>query len=179
MSVAKRVGATVAVVIGAVLALGLAFAASSSAAPYSNPATCSTNTSNPAVGGTVVLSCTGFGGNDTVDITLHTVTYSLGSATTDTNGAFTKTLQLPAGVSGPHTIVAFDPTTGQSASVAITIGSSGGTSGGGTSSGGGSSSGGGLSNTGVAVIGIGALGVVLLVGGGLMLLAGRRRKATI
>jgi hypothetical protein len=38
-----------------------------------------------------------------------------------------------------------------------------------------SSSGGNLSSTGVAVIGIGAIGLVLLVGGALMLLAGRRR----
>ncbi|HEY2297670.1 MAG TPA: hypothetical protein VGH43_08075 [Jatrophihabitans sp.] len=35
-----------------------------------------------------------------------------------------------------------------------------------------------LAGTGVAVVGIGALGVVLLVGGGLMLLAGRRRNGT-
>ena len=32
-----------------------------------------------------------------------------------------------------------------------------------------------LSNTGVAVVGIGALGLVLLVGGAMLLLAGRRR----
>jgi hypothetical protein len=47
------------------------------------------------------------------------------------------------------------------------------------SNGGGGNGGGGgnLAGTGVAVVGIGALGVVLLVGGGMMLLAGRRRNS--
>lgn len=159
--------------VTALFAALVALASASDAAPcaYSNCVTLSVSTTTPPVGGTITISGTGWGANDTVNITLHTATYPLASPTADASGAFTTTVTLPAGVSGRHTIVAVDPTTGQTASVAITIGAP-------SAAPGAAPGGGGLSNTGVAVISIGALGVVLLVGGGLMLLAGRRRRVS-
>jgi hypothetical protein len=179
MSTAKRLISAFAAVLSLSLAVGLGLAASSSAAPYTPAPAVSVSTSAPVAGGGLTVSGSGFGADDTVNLVLHTKAYSLGSATTDAAGAFSKTVQLPAGVTGSHTIVITDPTTGQTSSMAITIessSSSGGASGGAS---GGSSGGGGLSNTGVAVLGIGGLGAALLLGGGVMLLAGRRRKVAV
>jgi hypothetical protein len=130
------------------------------------------STTNPPVGGTITISGSGFPANDTLVITLHTKTYTLGTTTTDSSGSYSVTVKLPDGVSGKHTITVEDPATHKKAKIRITIGSAHGAAGAATSD----SSSGGLSSTGVAVMGIGALGVVLLVGGGLMMLAGRRRK---
>ena len=149
------------------VALGIvAFAAPSTADPYANAAAISVSDQTPAVGGTFVLTGTGFCANEDVNNVLQPGAYPLASAHTDSSGAFSVTVQLPAGVSGVHTIVSTCVTTGRTASTTITIG--------GSSTGGGG--GGGLASTGVAVIGIGALGLILLVGGGLMLLAGKRRS---
>lgn len=173
MSVAKRMGTILAIVAGAVLTLGLAFAASSNAAPYTNQPVLTLSTSTPLEGSTLTVAGSGFGGGDTINITLHTATYNLGSVTTTGSGTFSTQVTLPAGVTGQHTIVATDANTGQTASASIDIIASG------SSNGGTSSSSGGLSNTGVAVMSIGGLGVLLLLGGGVMLMAGRRRKSTV
>jgi hypothetical protein len=88
----------------------------------------------------------------------------LGTAHTDANGGFSKSITVPNVALGAHSIVGVDTVTPESASAAYTV------------TGGGTGSGGGIANTGVAVIGLGAIGGVLLTGGALMLLAGRRRK---
>ncbi len=168
LSAKRLLALATALLAGLLLAIGFGSAAAQ-AAPYTNQATCALNTQTPPEGASVTLSCSGFGSVDRINIVLHTATISLGSATTNSAGAFSRTLKLPAGVTGQHTIVSTDTSTSQTASVSLTIG-------GGTSGGGGGGGGGGLSNTGVAVIGIGALGVVLLAGGGMMLYAGRRRS---
>jgi hypothetical protein len=150
----------------AALILGATAAA---ATPYVSGATCSVTDGTPAVGGRDTVNCTDFGGHDTVQFTLHSATYPLGSAVTDADGAVTIDITLPDGVDGKHQIRAFDPTTNQLASVDINIG---GTGTGGEENGGG---GGPTAITGVAIFGLGGLGVLLVVGGALVLLAGRRK----
>jgi hypothetical protein len=157
----------------ATLATALFVAGPANAAPYSNQVTCSVSTQTPAEGATIALKCSGFGANITVIIDLHSQTFHLATVTSDGSGNVNTPVKLPNGVTGPHTLTATAPSTGQSASVALNIG---GAATGGTGAGNG---GGGLSNTGVAVLSIGGLGLVLLVGGGLMVLAGRRRRAIV
>jgi hypothetical protein len=156
---------------GIALAVGaLAFAATSAAAaPYSTQATLSVSSQTVVEGGTFVLTGAGFCASESVGVNLHTTTYPLTSAHTDSAGSFSVTETLPQGVLGVHTVTATGVTCGRSASVTITIVAA---------STGGGGGGGGLASTGVAVIGIGALGLILLVGGGLMLLAGKRRKVS-
>ena len=169
MARTRRFAAAVMAVALGIVALGIvAFAAPSTADPYANQAAISVSDQTPVVGGSFVLTGTGFCANEDVNNVLRPGAYPLASAHTDSSGAFSVTVQLPAGVSGVHTIVSTCVTTGRTASTTITIG--------GSSTGGGG--GGGLASTGVAVIGIGALGLILLVGGGLMLLAGKRRKVS-
>lgn len=173
MPAAKRYIAVLTGALAALFATFLAVAGASQAAPcaYSNCTSVSVSTTNPAVGATITVAGNGFGANDTVDITLHTTTYNLGTATTNSSGSFSTSVTLPAGVSGQHTLTVTDPTTSQSNSVVLTIGAAGAPSGG-------TSTGGGLSSTGVAVISLGALGVILLAGGAVMLFAGRRRRVS-
>lgn len=154
----------------AMLFAGLFFAATSASAyPTGTAATIGVSNSTPPVGGTDTVFGAHYQPGETVSLSLHSAVYSLGSATADGSGAFSTTVTLPAGVSGSHTIVGTGLTSGETASVQINIG--------GTSSSG-SGSGSGLSSTGVAVIGIGAVGLALLVGGGLLLMAGKRRKVS-
>jgi hypothetical protein len=162
-------GAVVAVLVSA----ALSFAASADAAPYHKQPKLSVSTTTPAVGATITVTGTDYGANETVELTLHTAVYTLGSAHTDASGGFTTSVTLPAGVSGTHTLVGTGMTSGGVASVTLVIGGSG------TGGTGGSNGGGGLSNTGAAVIGVGALGITLLIAGGFMLVAGRRRKAQV
>jgi hypothetical protein len=126
----------------------------------------STNTAPP--GGSLNVTGQGFQPNSDVSLTLHSTPVSLGTAHTNGAGSFSQGVTIPASTtSGSHTITAVDAA-GDTASASLTVtGSSGSSTPPST----------GLAGTGVAVIGIGALGVVLLIGGGLMLLAGRRRKS--
>jgi hypothetical protein len=169
---AKLTMAVVAMV--ALVAAAFTFAGPAGAAPYGGGASIALSASTVAEGGHVTISGTGFEATRTVTLTLHTVTVSLGTAQTDASGAFSTTVTLPSGVTGSHTITAADAA-GNSASATITITAPGR----GTSGGGSGGSGGGVSATGVAVIGLSAVGFALLVGGALMLLAGRRRKALV
>ncbi len=104
---------------------------------------------------------------ETVTVTQGGKSYTV---VANSSGSFTLdiTIVCPNGTS-PGSITATGSSSGDVADISLTAGGTGG---------GGGSGGGNLSSTGVAVIGIGALGVVLLVGGGLLLLAGRRRNAT-
>jgi hypothetical protein len=147
-------------------------AGSAGAAPYVRQPNLAINTQTPAIGATVTLTGTGYVAGTTVTLTLHSTPVTLGTVTPNASGNFTTAVALPAGVSGTHTIVGAGNATNDSASVTIDIGGSG--TGGGSSGGGGS-----LSSTGVAVLSIGSIGVLLLLGGGAMLLAGRRRKLSV
>ena len=167
----RRVAASAGVLAGLLLG-AFALAAPSIAAPYSNPTTISGSTQSGVEGGTVGVSGTGFLANETIDFVLHSDPVDLGTTKADASGSFSATLTLPDGVTGNHTIVATGETSGRTASFPITIsapGSATGTTGGG-------SGGGGLPVTGAAVLGVGGLGALLLVGGGVMLLIGKRQK---
>jgi hypothetical protein len=121
----------------------------------------SVSTTTPAPGGSLTVSGTSCTPGADITISLDGTTV-LKTTTADGTGAYSVGVTIPAGTStGSHTINVEGA--GCSGVEAITVTASGG---------------GGLAGTGVAVIGIGALGVVLLVGGGLMLLAGRRRRVT-
>lgn len=153
----------------AMIVATIGFATSASAYPAGTPATVGVSTTNPAPGGTMNVSGSGFQPGETIGLTEHSDPYSLGTTVASSTGTFSTTVTLSPDLTGSHTIVAVGRSSGTTATVAICVGSC--TSAGGT----GTNGGGGLASTGVAVIGIGALGLVLLVGGGLMLLAGRRR----
>ena len=169
MSAMKRLFAATLAVIGLVIAAA-SLGSTASAYPAGTAPSISVSSSTVAPGGSDTVSGTNFTPNSSVSLSLHSDPVDLGTVTTDGSGNFSAAVTIPSSTAtGSHTIEALDTPTGDVATAAITVS----TSGTGTGGGGG---GGGLAGTGVAVIGIGALGIVLLVGGGLMLMAGRRRK---
>jgi hypothetical protein len=183
MSLVRKLAAVAALMVGGLVGLGATTAAS--AAPYTNQVSCAISSTSPTAGGSLSVSGTGFHKNSTVTITLHTAVTRLGSARTDSAGAFAVTVQLPEGVSGAHTVVVQgSAAVTDTCSAALTVGSgTGGVAvgpqgGGGTGGTGGVATGatGGTAYTGVAALGLSGLGALLLVGGGVLLLVGRRRR---
>lgn len=173
----RRWGAAALLALATILTSMLAFAGSAQAVActtngYNGCATTLVgNSSSVSQGGSLGLTGSGWVANESVNLTLHSTPVGVGTAQTDANGNFSATVTIPSNTpAGSHYIEASD-SYGNTATFAFTV-----TAAGGGNNGGGS--GGGLAGTGVAVVGIGALGVVLLVGGGLMLMAGRRRKTT-
>jgi len=158
----RPIAAALSSVVALIIAT-LTFAATANAAPYTNAATVSVSNQNPSEGGSLGVTCAGFTGGERVGITLDAQT-DLASGTADASGSFNTTVTLPQGVTGQHTIVCAGAA-GETASLTITIGAT-------------TTGGGGLSNTGVAVVGIGSLGVILLVGGALLLMVGKRRRVS-
>lgn len=166
MSVLNKLSSALVGVLALVAAAAM-FAGPAGAAPYGGGATISVSSSVVAPGGTITVSGSGFEANQTVRITLYPEAVVLGTTTSESSGAWSATVTIPSDTAlGRHTITAMD-TAGDSASVTITVTAAAGPSGGG---------GGGVSTTGVAVMSIGALGVLLVAGGAVMLMAGRRRK---
>ena len=159
----RPIAAALSSVVALIIAT-LTFAATANASPYTNAATVSVSNQNPSAGGSLGVTCAGLTGGEQVGISLDAQT-GLGSGTADASGSFNTTVTLPQGVTGQNTI-ACAGAAGETASLTITIGAA--TTGGG----------GGLSNTGVAVVGIGSLGVILLVGGALLLMVGKRRRVS-
>ena len=157
-------------VLGIMIA-SVAFASSANAAPYTKAPSIAVSTTSPAEGSTITVTGTDFDANRTVDLTLYSQPYALGSVTTDSSGAFAASVTLPNGVTGSHTIVGQGPSSSASVSIEIYSNSQGYGSG---SSGSGSD--GSLAYTGVAVAGIGVVGLGLLIGGSVLLLSSRRRK---
>jgi hypothetical protein len=172
MSAMKRLFAVMVAVIGMVIAAASIGVAASAYPPGTGP-TISTSTSTVPQGGSLTVFGDNFSPNSDAVLSLHSTPVGLGTVHTDSNGQFSAQVTVPSTTSpGTHTIEALDMPTGDIASATITV------TAGGTGGGGGGGGGGGVAETGVAVISIGALGLVLLVGGGLMLMAGRRRKVT-
>ena len=155
-------------------AAALMLAGPSDAGPYAKPVTVGVSDQSPCAGCSLTVGGQGYQAGETVEVVMHTVTYALGSATADSSGDYSMVVSLPSGVTGTHTIVATGLTSGRSTSTTITIAAADG-------SGSGSDDGspGGLAYTGAAGRGLGCVGVGRLIGGGLMLLAGKRRKITI
>lgn len=176
MSVFKKLGLML-VALLAIAATGLAVSTSANAQPYVQE----TFTSPPTAAGGQPITITGSGWvpGETITLTLHSDPMVLGTTTADASGDWSVTVTIPTSATcGEHTITATGSATNRAAdqpkseshgititppcvqpSVSTTPPSS-------------------VSVTGVAAMGIGALGVVLLVGGGVMLLLGRRRKAS-
>jgi len=127
----------------------------------------------PSAGSSFTVSGSGFNAGEKVTIVLSGGA-SLGTATADSSGAFSFSVKLPSGVTGAQTIVFTGATSGKTSSQAITVGALAFTSAGGSTKTGGT-----LAFTGAAVMAIGSLAVLLVLGGGLMMLAGRRRKSVI
>jgi hypothetical protein len=160
------------IVMFAMIIAVVTFAGSANAVgPYTIQPTVSVSNQAPAAGSSITFSGSGFAAGEKVTISLDNGK-QFPSVFANASGAFSETITLPAGVTGTHTITATGTTSGHSASIKIQVAGVG-------ASGGTTASGSGLAFTGASVIGIIALGVLLLVGGGLMLLAGRRRKAKI
>lgn len=147
--------------VAALIIAAVTFAAPLSAAPYVEAASISLGAQ--AACSSVGVNGTGFAPGSSVNISLNGS--DLATATADADGNFSTTVSLPSGLSGQQTIVAAQGNVTASAGITIDC-----------SSGAGSGGGGGLPNTGVAVIGLGALGLVLLVGGAALVLAGQRRR---
>jgi hypothetical protein len=119
---------------------------------------------HPHAGGSITVSGTKCTPGATVTVKLDGST-TLGSGTTDSSGAYSIPVTIPSSTSpGHHTISVVGGNCAGSGVLGIEVLAPSGS--------------GNLAGTGVAVVGIGAVGVVLLIGGGLMLLAGRRRAAT-
>lgn len=175
MSARTRIGATALAIIALVFAaLSFGGGAASAYPSGTNPQISLDHSAGP-IGDKVVVTGEHFTPNKTADLSFHSASVPLGSVAVSASGTFSTTITVPSVPLGAHEVVALDVASGQSASAAFDVNGNG-TAGAGGANGGGS---GGLANTGVAVLGIGLLGLVLLVGGGLMLLAGRRRKALV
>ena len=193
MPTSKRRNASFIVILGVIFAM-VAFAGPANAGPYTHQATISVSTQTPRMGGQFRLCGKNFHARGIVKITLDKRIY-LGSLRTNSKGAFCATVRLPRRVSGGHRLWVQDQYRHSAsawirilrpgvrvAGVSVTAGttSSAATSSAATTSAATTSaestSSGELAFTGAAGIGIGALGGLLLVGGGLMLFAGKRRK---
>jgi 5'-nucleotidase len=167
----KRLIAVLAAVIGLVT-IAASLGATASAYPPGQAPQISLDKSTVPAGSPVTVFGQKFTPNQQADLSLHSTPVALGVVSVDANGNFTAQVTIPAGTTnGAHTVEALDVASGDVATAPLTVT--------GSTTGGGGPPGGTLGGTGVAVIGIGALGAVLLVGGLLMLMAGRRRKVTV
>jgi hypothetical protein len=167
MSGRRRFAALLVAVLGTLVSLVLGASAAQAVPGYTDHASISFSATGSC--GHLTVSGEGFAPNEQVTLTLHTKVYTLTTVTTDANGDFSAAVTLPDGVDGNHKIVAVG-TSGDRANGRLTLTNCGGT--GGQSGGGG----GGLSNTGVAVMSIGGLGLLLLIGGTILVVSGRRRR---
>jgi hypothetical protein len=165
MSITKRL--RVALLALAVLAIAGLWG-SSAASAYSGTGSAGISDSTPNAGGTD----TGSGNNATpggeVDGYIHSSPVFLGSTVADSSGNWSLTITIPSSYSGAHSLIFIDKATGKTildAPITVIAAKTTPTTG--------------PAVTGVAVIGIASLGGVLLIGGSLMLLAGRRRKVLI
>ncbi|HYO19750.1 MAG TPA: hypothetical protein VES02_13920 [Dermatophilaceae bacterium] len=186
----RRRFAPLIVIFGMIFAM-MAFAGPATAAPYVRTPSISVSTQTPRMGAKIRLCGRGFRSHQTVKITLDRRIF-LAYLPTNSAGAFCATVKLPKRIAGGHRIWAVAYKKSASAWIRIlqpgvrvagaSLGTDGTASGGtstsgGTTTSGGTSTRGQLAFTGATVIGIGALGGLLLTGGGLLLLSGKRRKA--
>ena len=168
MPTSRRLSMPLIVMFAMIIAV-VAFAGPANAA-YVTPPTVSVSNQAPAAGSSITISGSGFTPGETVTIRLDNGTH-FPSVVANASGSFSEVLVLGVNLSGAHTITATGTTSGRTSSIKIQVGGVG-------ASAIPNASGTGLAFTGASVIGISALGGLLLVGGGLMLLAGRRRKFT-
>lgn len=171
MSVGRRRFAALLIAL-ALLIAALTLTSPASAAPYTNQTTVGVTDQTPCEGCSFTVSGDGFTPGERVRIVLDNGDF-LGTAVADSSGHFSFSVTLPSGLTGTHSIIATGETSGRTATSSVSISAPTST---GSASGSSSSSGSGLAYTGFAVAGIGGIGVALLIGGGAMLLIGKRRK---
>jgi hypothetical protein len=148
MPSSKRFFAPLIVMFGLIIAV-VAFAGPSSAYPPGTLPTTSVSNQTPTAGSSVTFCGSGFQPGETVTIALGTTAKP--SVVADSSGAFCTTVVLGATLTGTQTLTATGTTSGSTSSLQIRV-------------------------AGVSAS-IGALGGLLLVGGAIMVLASRRRKA--
>ncbi|MHA3702215.1 hypothetical protein ACXR2U_08505 [Jatrophihabitans sp. YIM 134969] len=155
------------------LAVGVVlFSPAASADPYppTNPPSLAASAYDPCAGASNALSGNGFRAGEAVRVVLIG-RGELGRPVADANGSWRLTVLIPANARGAEVITATGLTSGLSASVGLDVPCVLGQS---------STSvddGGGLAYTGVAVGGVLLAAAVLLGVGGMLLVAGRRRRA--
>jgi hypothetical protein len=146
---------------------------SQSAAAYPGPSQCAVSSLATQIspGSSITLVGSGYPADTTVTFTLHSDEITLGSATTDGDGSFTATVDIPLNVgAGNHDIVASTPS--ESCTLALL----------GTDSNRihrdrhSTDADSGLASTGVQIAALSTAAVVLLGGGVLLVVAGRRRR---
>jgi hypothetical protein len=167
MSANTRLRTPLIVMFGVIMAM-VAFATPANAAPYATQPTTSVSNQSPTAGSNVTFCGSGFQAGETVTIALtNGTTYP--SVATDTSGAFCSVVVLGATLTGTQTLTATGLTSGRTSSTTIKVlGVSANAAPTPATSG--------LAFTGTNAIAIGGLGGLLLLGGGAMVLVGRRRK---
>ena len=166
MSTSKRLFAPLILMFGMIIAM-VGFAGPANAQPYVPASTVSVSDQTPAAGSSLTFCGADFQAGETVTIALDNGT-AYPSVVADSSGAFCTTLVLGATLTGTHTLTATGTTSGSTASIEITVA--------GVTASVIPTATAGLAFTGAAVLGIGALGALILVGGALLVFAGRRRK---
>jgi hypothetical protein len=144
----------------------MSFSGSASAYPPGHNPTIHLNHTSGPVGDKVVVTGQHFTPSQPVTLSFHSAPVALGTVTATPGGTFSTKITIPNVPLGAHEVVATD-ISGQVATAVFTI------------TGAGAGGAGGVAGTGVAVIGLSALGFVLLVGGGILLLAVRRRRKVL
>ena len=169
MSAVARPVTALLVVIGLIVA-AFAFTTSASAYPPGRSASLSASASAVTPGGSITVSGTHFKGLVTIRANGRSGPMVLGTVMANADGTFSTSITLPAGefATGSYTVTATDAF-GDVETLTVSVVAA-------AVAGNPSSGGSGLPNTGFAVAGIGGLGLLLLLGGGIMLLVGRRPK---
>lgn len=155
---ATQLGIAAAVTVTPVLV-----AATAHAGPY-NTSPITTSTSQPAAGGQVHITASGFMPNSTVQIYIHSTPVLLATVKADANGVVNATVQVPStfAAGSAHTIQAqgTDPS-GKAITDSLNVVLAGGSS---------------LPFTGVDALGLGAAAAGLVGFGSFMLFASRRKR---
>jgi hypothetical protein len=195
MQAIKRLRAPLIMIFGVMLAI-VGFAGPASAAPYSNQATISVSNQTPNAGSTIRVCGLGFGRSEAVLITLNQTRRVRGTrlavAFTNRSGAFCTRINVGNRI-GTETITARGIRSGRTASATIrvirkgelgvtvlgvsaTTGTSANTA---ISTISATPAASGLAFTGANAIGLSAIAVLLLLGGGAMVVVGKRGKVNV
>jgi hypothetical protein len=158
------------IVAAALFAFAAVPAMAQTAPGYGGPATLTCSVSSGPVGTNVSCTGAGFAANVSATAEFHSQAVVVNSGSTGANGSFTFSFAVPNVAPGAHTITVTDAS-GHSASAAFTV--TGATTGS-TSTG---TSGSGLAFTGAEIGLMTGGGALLLVFGGLIVLASRKRAS--
>lgn len=161
--------------LGFAAAVGFGFAApAASAAPAYGPgatATLTCSATTVALGGTITCTFSGFDAFETVVVTIHSATETLGSFQTDDEGQFTANLTIPTNIgAGTHTLTGTGQTSGHTVSLTLNVVAP-------TTAAVPPAAPSSLAFTGVDVAEVAGVGAAAIAaGGGLVLVARRRRR---